>query len=238
MKFQKINENVIRCIISQEEMSRQGVNIDDLMADRGKAEAFLQYVLSAAKYEVDFVTSGDVLNVQLSVLKDGEVAMMISDDQNATIRVLAEQFKNKLQEISRALQESVAAKDIDDPKNSSKDKLLKDIMNETPDKGEASEEVRTDYTFWSRLSSLDDCINMARALSDVKTVPACLYKYYDEYFMSVSFKLTKSEIAKYVFIMSEYSDDVSAESKEYLMVSEHGQVIISENAIEKLIELG
>ena len=83
MKFTKINDSSIRCLISREEMDAQGINIEDLLDDRVKAEEFLRYVLQQARYEVDFVTTGEALNVQLTVMKDGDVSLMISDEDKA-----------------------------------------------------------------------------------------------------------------------------------------------------------
>lgn len=232
MRFQKINDNVIRCTMTQEEMKVQGINIDDLMDDRAKAEEFLQYVLTKARYEVDFVTSGDVLNVQLSVMKDGEVSMMISDDQNAAIRAIAEQFKEKLREFSKVFEgasteQHEAIIDIEP-----KDNLLEGIG------GDENGSDPVSHDFWIRLSSIDDCIRMARALTGVHDAHSSLYKYYGEYYICTHLDLSKSEIAKVVFIMSEYSDDVSSESSEYLMVSEHGEVLIADYALRDLASIG
>lgn len=222
--------------MTQEEMRCQGINIDDLMDDRAKAEEFLQYVLTKARYEVDFVTRGDVLNVQLSVMKDGEVSMMISDDQNAAIRAIAEQFKEKLREFSKVLENksnSAVLRQVSAPEEpEAKPDIIDDIVS-----GDKSEEV-TEYDFWTRLSSIDDCIRVANALSDISDVPSRLYKYYGEYYIWVHLSMTKSEVAKYVFIMSEYSDDVSSESNEYLMVSEHGEVLIADRALRDLAIIG
>lgn len=229
MKFQRINENVIKCIMTSEEMRVCGVRVEDLMDDRAKAEEFLQYVLSKARYEVDFVTNGDVLNVQLSVMSDGGVSMMISDDQNAAIRAIAEQFKDRLREFTKVLEEAKSnTKELSDTKDYSKEKVIKYFISSEDDKEVVS------YSFWSHLSTLDECISIAKAMQDICDTPSDLYKYYDEYFLCIHLSMKKSQIAKYVFIMSEYSDDVSSDQNEYLMIKEHGQIIIKDTALSEL----
>lgn len=229
MKFQRINENVIKCIMTREEMSVRGLNVEDILGDRAKAEEFLQYVLTKARYEVNFETNGDVLNVQLSVMKDGSVSMMISDDQNAAIKVIAEQFKEKLREFSKVLEDSSKYKEMKTKDIYSTEKVIKYFIS-TPD-----EDNRASYDFWTRLSSLDECILLSKALSSVQDVPSTLYKYCGDYYFNIHLSMDKKEIAKNVFIMSEYSDDVSGDFGDYLMVKEHGKIIIKENALSKLL---
>ena len=48
MRFQKINENSVRCIITQEELDARGVVVEELIANKEKASQFLKYVLKEA----------------------------------------------------------------------------------------------------------------------------------------------------------------------------------------------
>lgn len=234
MKIQRINENVIRCVLTDEEMRGAGVNIDDLMGNRDKAEEFLQYILSQAKCEVDFVTNGDVLNVQMSVMRDGGVSMMISDDQNAAIRAIAEQFKEKLREFSSVLEQAgagIPGEARETEEIYSADNVIRCIIN-----GEADQEI-VSYDFWARLSSMEECVRLARALSDIKDTRSDLLKYFGEYYICLHMNMKKTDIAKTVFVMSEYSDDVSSDTGDYLMVNEHGDVLIRDHAISQLLML-
>ena len=100
MRFTKISNNSIRCIISQKEMGEHGVELDDLMDNREKAEGFLRYILQEARTAVDFRTNGNVLNVQMSIMPDGDIALMISDDADSAIRNMLSEMKNQLQAIA------------------------------------------------------------------------------------------------------------------------------------------
>lgn len=242
MKFQKLNDNVIRCIFTKEEMQLSGINIDDLMGDHAKAEEFLQYVLSKAKNEADFVTRGDVLNVQLSVLRDGAVSMMISDDQHAAIKAIAEQFKEKLREFSKALEAGgqLPPPEVKKPVKSvpkDSDFTSEKVINFLAGDGDGDVKDLRTYSFWARLSDMDDCISLAAALESAPRDSSDLYKYYGEYYLCINMTLTKSQTAGNIFTMSEYSDDVSSDNSDYLMVAEHGELLIKGDALEKLIAL-
>lgn len=231
MKIQRINDNVIKCIMSGEEMSIRGIDIQDIMEDHKKAEEFLRFVLTKAKNEVDFVTNGDVLNVQLSVLNDGGVSLMISDDHNMAIKAIAAQFKERLREFSKALDSAKKLEEVLDAGSDaySKDKVIRYFISTPEDENED-----VSYRFWSRLANLKECVEMAKALKDIKNAKSDLYKYFDEYYFCIELNMTKGKIAKCVFLMSEYADDVSAEEREFLMVREHGNLVIKDNALEKL----
>lgn len=233
MKIQRINEKVIRCVITREEMNRRGIDIEDLMDNRGKAEEFLQYVLSQARYEVDYETTGDVLNVQLSVMKDGEVAMMISDDHNAAIRAIAEQFQLKLDEFRRALEKARKAEMADDKTISqkAKEKIIRDILDST----KINDKV--DFDFWARLETMEECIAMAGALSNLQDTTSVLYRYKDVYYLNIGVSLRKDDIAGNVFVMSEYAKNLNTQPSPAPIIKEHGKVILKENALESLREL-
>jgi len=97
MKFQKINENVVSCYITQDELIAQGVVVQDLVNDHDKATQFLKFVLKEADYAVGFNTDGKMLNVQISVLPNGSLNLMISDDENSLIQGVLSEMKSRLE---------------------------------------------------------------------------------------------------------------------------------------------
>lgn len=117
MKFQKINENVVSCYITQDELIAQGVVVQDLVNDHDKATQFLKFVLKEADYAVGFNTDGKMLNVQISVLPNGSLNLMISDDENSLIQGVLSEMKNRLESF-KSLMDS---KEIDEASLSDED---------------------------------------------------------------------------------------------------------------------
>ena len=225
MKFTRINDNSIRCVISREEMSAQGINLDELMDDRGKAEEFLRYVLQQARYEVDFETTGEALNVQLTVMKDGDVSLMISDDQNAAIHAMLMQFKERLREFQEAVEQG------------RQQQKLREAISVDPTKGtfftEGSADDIIQLEIWAELESLDHCIKLAKAISKPGT-PSSLMKYRDTYFLTISLNEPKRTLARSVFTIAEFSKNLYADGPSSFVVEEHGKAMIKENAIDVL----
>lgn len=224
LKFTRINDNSIRCLITKEEMTEQGINLDELMDDRSKAEEFLRIVLQQARYELGFETTGEALNVQLSVMKDGDVSLMISDDQNAAIRAMLSQFKERLKEFTEAMEQTrkqSKAAVID------ADKSAKAIL------GTSTEDKVIDMDIWAELELLDDCIRLAKAL-DLPDTPSTLLKYHDTYYLTMRLSQTRHDLVRSVFSIAEFSINMYTEGPATYGVAEHGKRIIKENALKEL----
>ncbi|MCR4674663.1 MAG: adaptor protein MecA [Lachnospiraceae bacterium] len=243
MKFTKLNENSIRCVISQDEMTEYGVNLDDLMDDREKAEDFLRVILDEAKTEVDFHTSGEALNVQLSIMPDGDIALMISDDQNSAIRAMLSQFKDKLKDFSELINEEKEKKENLHKKGTTEVKPYEpvpfdQVVETTKEVLEsAAEDDPLEMTLWSEFDNLDDCVRLAKALRHLGDAKSMLFKFDDHYFLSMTLVQTKRQMAKNVFAVAEFSNQVFNDADLAARLNEHGQLILDGHALRDLQEL-
>ena len=252
MKFQKVNDNVIRCIISQEEMNEKGVKIDDLMDNRSKAEEFLRDILKEAREKLDFQTSGEALNVQLSILKDGDVLLMISDDQNAVIRTMLDQLKDRLKDFQSEMDVAVQKRRENGEKNKTNEKQVEVPPTKAPAPSEqpqdlysatkailedAKDEDPLAMDLWAELQSIDDCMALARSLYLRGDVESKLYRWDGIYYLSVWMVQTKREIAHNIFALSEYATNIYLDGSNVYGVEEHGEVILAKDAVRTLASI-
>lgn len=250
MRFTKISNNSIRCIISQKEMGEHGVELDDLMDNREKAEGFLRYILQEARTAVDFRTNGNVLNVQMSIMPDGDIALMISDDADSAIRNMLSEMKNQLQAIADT--ESRKPEDKKDPmlwvpedfkslRKANTPELSAEDAPEAPVSKEAGEEENRDaintLPLWGQFDSLADCIHLAEIAPELKDVPSVLYQYDGVFFLKLSLTMTRRQLAGIAFKVAEYSNSLYPDIPGVMDIVEHGRVIIEENAMQKLYDL-
>ena len=54
MRFKRISTDTVRCIVSQDELIENGLNMDDFMSNSGRTEEFLRKMLTQAEQEVGF----------------------------------------------------------------------------------------------------------------------------------------------------------------------------------------
>ena len=231
MKFMKVSENSIRCIITQEEMFAKGINIDDLMDDRSKAEEFLHDILNEAKEELNFETSGDALNVQLSILKDGNISLMISDDKNSNMRAMLEQIKDKL----KNFQENHEAETVNTAADDDKQTVLRQ-KNEELVKN-ASENDPLEMVPWAEFADMNQCILLAKQLKLYENMPSVLYKRDQSYYLKFDLIFNRKDMAQAIFIISEYSRCIYPSALDMLGVEEHGEILLSKDAISILAQL-
>lgn len=96
LKFRKINETTINCIITQEDMRSHGLRIDDLFEKKEEAMEFLHQVLNEAARRVGFRATGGVTSMQMSVLPDQSLSLTISEQSH-------EQFNRMLGDLQKKL---------------------------------------------------------------------------------------------------------------------------------------
>jgi len=233
VKFTKIDKNTLRCLISREEMDERGIKIDDIMVDRGKAEAFLRDILTEARTQVNFVTSGEALNVQLSVLKNGSVNLQITDDRNASIRMLLEQIKARLAAFSEQLGNNSKSSGnvVEIPPQGS---VIPQYRNAAKAVADAKDDGIIKMHVWAKLASMEDCIALSKAMGEANDVPSALYELNGDYFFELDIESVKTRVARIVFTVSEHSLAVFSDDGFYMEPKEHGKRLIKEKAFETL----
>ena len=227
MKFKRLDENSIRCIISQEEMDEHGIGIDDLMDDRNKAETFLRYVLHEANQELNFKTDSDSLNVQLSVMPSGDVSLMISDDTQSALNHMLNHFKDSLKDFTEVLEEKRKEKEEEEPTPIS---MAKD------DKIPSGEEMMSSV-IWMEFSDLDRIIRLAKIFPELAGEDTSLFKYKDTYYVSLRVHRPRKSVARLAFSFGEYCDRLYYEKQENYEIMEHGTLLISDDVFQVLGDL-
>ncbi len=237
MKFTKINDNSIRCVISRQEMDAVGVKLDDLMDDRGKAEEFLRFILQEARDEIGFRATGDSLNVQLSVMQDGDLSLMISDDTNAAIHAMIQQFKEKLKDFSEILSGGSPDAKPYEPVDFDEEEKRRQIEEALGILERAADNEPIVMTVWAELESLDNCVTLSRALSHLGDIPSDLYSYNGRYYMHLTMTQVKREIAHNVFTVAEHSNAIFNDETVTGIMAEHGRALLTEHALTDLQEI-
>lgn len=100
VKFRRIDENTIRCIITEEDMQEYNVEIIDFFRDRQKVSSFLRTVVERAAEEIGYEVQHGVISMQLVPLAKNQLAITFSDKPETEINDMLEQVKNNLGDIN------------------------------------------------------------------------------------------------------------------------------------------
>lgn len=71
MKFKKLDDKTVCCMVSTEDLSDNNITIEDFIQNKDKVQDFLEEVVEAAKEEVGFETSGPMLSIQIMAMYPG-----------------------------------------------------------------------------------------------------------------------------------------------------------------------
>lgn len=242
MKFTKLNENTIKCQITSEELEAKGMHIEDILQDHEKAEEFLQEVLNEAKTETNFDVKGNSLNVQLSVMKDGTISLLISDDRNAAIKALLNEVKGELKSfLAKLTQGGNSPDDVIEIPSGKKlpmnyNQLLKDANTKKLSSPKFNEKIS--MHIWAEIDSLEKSIALAKELSGANDIEfSRFYKYRGKYYFEVELSDIRRNLASKIFILSEYSNFMYSDTGTVREMYEHGELLIDENAVAVLSEM-
>ena len=264
MKIKRVDENSISCRISKEELEEMGLALDDLISNKEKARDLLREVLAEAKDRVDFHADSGQLNVQMSVLPEGDVTLTIFDDQKSAIAAMLHQYKELLQQHTpeelkdggtiREFLEGADLDDDDDDEDEDDDIVFSDVSpqvervssiltrlktKETRDLLESLEDdepVMLPVTV--SFDRLDDVVRLSKQILPWNPMAKSdLYKADGRYYLSIVLTDHKISMARTIFALAEYSGSPKFRAHTSPYLQEHGRRLCSGDALAILARL-
>lgn len=242
MKFTKLNENTIKCQITNEELEAKGMHIEDILQNHEKAEEFLQDVLTEAKTETNFDAMGNSLNVQLSVMKDGTVSLIISNDRNAAIKALLNEVKGELKSfLAKLTKGGENPEDVIEIPSGGQlpmnyNQLLKNTNTNKLSSAKFDEKIS--MHIWAEIDSMEKSIALSRELCGANDIDfSKFYSYRGRYYFEIQLTDVRRNLASKIFILSEYSNFMYSDTGTVRELYEHGKLLIDENAVNVLSEM-
>ncbi len=101
MKFKRINVDTVRCLISEEELTANGLEVDDFLTNDGKTDNFLRKMITRAEEEVGYKVQGGNISIQVSVLPEHIIALTFSEKPNGGIMNMLENLKSAVENLSK-----------------------------------------------------------------------------------------------------------------------------------------
>ena len=218
MKFVRVDDTTIRCLITENEMEGYGIELEEFISDRQKAAEFLRMVLDDAREETGFAINETSLSVEATMLPGRGLSLTISENA----------YPDDVVEKIRRFRDAV-----------------RDYLNfdeEDYNYIYEDEYEEADHQFSKELivlatSRLQDFINLAKAV-DVKGISSALYKMYDDlYVISLRKKYTDDELKKVGALGLEFAEEMYRDEVAMSYCLEHGKCIRKDGALEFLREL-
>ena len=233
MKFKRIGEDKIRCVITKEEMEQNGMELGDFVSDQEKTQSFIRDILAEACETLGMETHAKAYSVQMTVMPQGDVALLISPDSSSGLATAIEELKKHLTGLQETLSTTkntppaIAASTSDVPVQNAT--VLKDERDEVTDQ-------YLDTPLWAILPDLDASIELCRHIPKYKGIKSVLYRYGDDYYIKLNFELTRRQISAVILVIAEFASQMFTESFDGAFLLEHGDLICDDcvNVLSKV----
>lgn len=224
MDFERINEDTIRVMMTQEDLSDYDVVVMDLLESQEKMERFFYAVLEDVDTDHDFMDN-DAVTFQ--ILPSGQgLELFISKN--------LEDPTGMQKAVAKALHQREGAEPDDDVKEELLNRLL-GFDDATPNKDERQTEIADDMVdtqIQVEFASFEDVLNFAQMQPKLYAEEQ-LFRYQDKYYLVMTFADTHdmATIKDSTAIAREYGT-VSPISADVLQ--EHGEQIFNQEATLQL----
>ena len=105
MRFKRVSTDTVRCIVTQDELKENGLEMDDFLSNNGRTEEFLRKMIALAEQEVGFKVQGGPLTIQVAILSENKLALTFSERQTGNLMELLEGLRSAMSNLSNAVNE-------------------------------------------------------------------------------------------------------------------------------------
>ncbi|MBE5920090.1 MAG: adaptor protein MecA [Pseudobutyrivibrio ruminis] len=228
MKFKKIGEDKIRCVITKEEMEMSGMELGDFVSDQEKTQSFIRDILAEACETLGIETHAKAYSVQMTVMPQGDVALLISPDSSSGLATAIEELKKHLTGLQETLSTtknttgSTPAMVAVGPGTADVPVQPAQALRDDTDEVTAQ---YLDTPLWAILPDLDAAILLCKHLPKYEGMQSALYRYGDDYYIKLNFELTRRQISAVILVLAEFATQMFTESFDGAFLLEHGDLI-------------
>ena len=216
MKYKKINEATVQCIITAEDMLEYGLTLSDIFERNEKGEGFLRDIIERAHDEVGYTINGENIAMQITPIQNQGLMVTFTNEGPAAFRDILQHLKEVLQGVSAELSKQ---------EDAGHQALL------SGQSGQAYDDDRRMFVF----STLHQVMQYTASIPAGLSVKSCLYKVDESYYLvleknRLSYKMFNKISAQAV----EFGNLIAVSDERMRYLEEHGECLIKDRAVSKL----
>lgn len=247
MEFIRVNDHMIKCLISEEDMDQYDVSIEDFFTRTENAMEFLHEIVKQAEVEVDYKPEGPLTSLQIAPIQDNGIAIFLTEKPQIDLKTILQSLKKGAGiEIPNDIMEKV---EHSSPKEQAEffSKFMENIHKEVEKNMTAGNSVEPRKKVPQKAGNLErkifafdsaaDVLRYAEAVEMPGDIASSLYKDEDHgtYYLIVDRKDVSVETLAGVYLTAyEYGHFVSERIEHARFIMEHCDCVIEDNAIQKM----
>ncbi len=213
MKYKKINDATVQCIVSADDMAEYGLALSDIFERNERGEEFLRDIIERAHDEVGYQISNGNIAMQITPLKDNGLVVTFTDEGPAAFKEMLQNLKEVLQEFSAELAEQ------------------EERAQQSAQQTGGFDENRRMFVF----CTLHQTMQYAATIPSTYSVKSHLFKEGEEYYLvleknRLSYKTFNRISAQAV----EFGNLIAVSEERMRYLEEHGECLIRDRAVSRL----
>ena len=211
MKYKKINDATVQCIITAEDMLEYGLTLADIFERNEKGEGFLRDIIERAHDEIGYQINGENIAMQITPLKDKGLVVTFTDESPMGFKDILQHLKDVLQGVS--------------------DEVSRQEQEAAREQESVFDENRRMFVF----ASLYQVMQYTASIPNTLSVKSHLYKEGDVYYLvleknRLSYKTFNKISAQAV----EFGNLIAVSEERMQYLEEHGECLIADRAVSRL----
>lgn len=224
MKFSRVGEHTIKCIITEEEIGDLGFTLDEIMSNGERTQEFMNHIFDLAEQEFQTKFDMGVKTVRADFMSDHTLSLTFSEHPGAggMMEHLKDIVNGLLNAIPKEKWEAIQAAEASRKKEEGSKEEKEPVC------------VIVQFTF----SDIETISRFAK-LVDLDEIPwNALYRYKREYRLIMDLSdCSEEEVLRLSALTDEYAEDICVGADKRAFIFEHGKPILKERAIEQLRQI-
>lgn len=242
MKFRRIDEDTVRCIISKEDMQEYGIVLEDFFKNKGKIHNFLHEIVERAEQEIGYEPKEGLLSMQIMPISQNSISITFSEHEPEDYEEMMNSIKSSFEELQENAGELMEDEEFDETdiyENYDEDDVVRfgsKYENEDKDVKEVKKNVvgiEKAETIAINMDSIERLAEFCRVLGIEATVKSELYelKSKDIYCLIIEKGRLPITVMRHMITLAvEYEAGITDDVKIIAHIREHGEKIIDKGA--------
>ncbi len=235
MTFKRIDESTIRCIVTEEDMEENGLELDDFFTQSDKAQDFLREIVEQASEEVGYDSGQGMVSLQIVPLPNHALAITFSEAESKEWHEMMENIKGIIEDVKERVREKGTLQDGDAPENQGAVSAVT-IPADKEKRGKEETEKSRLFAF----VTLRFAIQYAKTVQEKGAVHSTLYKDTANNVFYMTIEKGRLSTHKYNVLCSnatEFATYIPDGQRILDYLKERGEVLVENRAVKVLAKL-
>lgn len=252
VKFKRINEDTVRCIISKEDMQEYNISLEDFFKNKGKIHDFLHIVVEKAEQEVGYEPKDGLLSMQIIPLSPNTISITFTENENEDLQNILGSLKDSFPELENvsSVEDIMELKESGDIDSEELEEILSQgisDMEDDEDEDESLEEKSKNVkkqdikpiksNIYDRMlitmDSIEDLAKYCKAAGVDKTVKSDLYqnKMTGVFNLIIEKERLSAGVFRHMLVLAtEFTNKITDSEEKIAHIREHDDCIILKKA--------